>query len=289
MATSVRTSVHSRAARFLGRTSLASAADRGAHFALRHPLGWAAVAGAALAPLAAGAGAGLGERPMAFGAVVLIAAAATVPLALRGLASRIVNRLDAALVEGAALRSELAAVHETQERLRHLAYHDALTDLPNRSLLYDRLELAVKQAQRRASRIGVLFLDLDDFKAVNDSCGHAAGDRLLVELAGRLRSGVRAGDTVARLGGDEFVVLLDSVTGAEDAARVAAKVRDAVRAPFRRDGREMRVTASVGVSVYPADGSSADELLRSADAAMYRDKERQASLGARGMVRGNQP
>ena len=275
MATSVRTSVQSLAARLLARPALASVADRGAHFALRHPLGWAAVAGAAVVPLAAGVGTESAEHPMAFGAVILIAAAATVPLVLRGLASRVVTRLDAALVEGAALRSELAAVHETQERLRHLAYHDALTDLPNRSLLHDRLDVAIKQAHRRGSRIGVLFLDLDDFKAVNDSYGHGAGDRLLVELAGRLRNGVRAGDTVARLGGDEFVVLLDSVTGAEDAARVAAKVLEAVRAPFRRVGHDVHVTASVGVSVYPADGTTAEELLRSADAAMYRNKERQ--------------
>lgn len=272
MATSVRTSVHSLAARLLAWPSLASAADRGAHFAFRHPLGWAALAGAAVAPLAAGAGTGSGERPMAFGAVILVAAAATVPFVLRGLASRIVTRLDAALVEGAALRSELAAVHETQERLRHLAYHDALTDLPNRSLLYDRLDIAVKQAHRRGSRIGVLFLDLDDFKAVNDSYGHGAGDRLLVELATRLRNAVRAGDTVARLGGDEFVLLLDTVAGAEDAARVAAKVLAAVRAPFRRDGHDLLVTASIGVSMYPADGTSAEALVRSADAAMYRDK-----------------
>jgi diguanylate cyclase (GGDEF)-like protein len=266
--------VHSVASWVLRRPSLALAADRRAHFALRRALGSSALAGAAFAALAAAAGSGLRDRPTAFGALVLVAAAAMLILLLRGLAHRIEAGLDAALMEGAALRSELAAVHAAQERWRHVAYHDTLTGLPNRGLLHDRLDVAVKQAQRRASRIGVLFIDLDDFKAVNDSYGHDAGDRLLVELATRIRDGVRAGDTVARLGGDEFVVLLDGVTGAEDAARVAAKVLEAVRVPFRRDGRDVLVTASVGVSMYPADGTSAEELLRSADAAMYREKGR---------------
>ena len=146
--------------------------------------------------------------------------------------------------------------------------------MPNRSLLYDRLGLAIAHAEREASHLAVLFVDLDGFKAVNDSLGHDFGDRFLVELAARLRSSVRAGDTVARFGGDEFVVLLDSVTGPEDAALVAAKVRGAVEAPFLLDGHAVTVAASVGVGVYPGDGASADELVKRADADMYRDKPR---------------
>ena len=123
---------------------------------------------------------------------------------------------------------------------------------------------------------------------MNDSFGHGPGDRLLVELAASAFAGsVRAGDTVARFGGDEFVVLLDSVTGAEDAARVAAKVLDAVRAPFRIEATRSRIAASVGVSVYPGDGTTPDELVRSADAAMYRDKHESplATGGAAGGAR----
>lgn len=258
----------------LGRPSPAAAADGGARYPLARSIGWAALAGAAVAALAAGAGAELRDDPTALGAVVLIAAAAMVPLLLRALASRLLVALDAASSERDALRSELAAVHQSHERLRHLAYHDTLTGLPNRGLLYDRLGVAVRQAHRRGSGIGVLFIDFDGFKAVNDSYGHDAGDRLLVELASRLRDGVRAGDTVARLGGDEFVVLLDGATGPEDAARVAAKVLEAVRAPFRHGGHDLAVTASVGVSTYPEDGASAEALLRSADAAMYEAKGR---------------
>jgi diguanylate cyclase (GGDEF)-like protein len=235
--------------RRLGTLAASSARDRGADFSLRRLLVWAAPAGAAFAALAAAAGAAFRDRPTVLGALALIASVAMLPLLFRGLATRIRARLDA-------------------------AYHDDLTGLPNRSLLYDRLGLAIEHSHRQASHLALLFLDLDDFKTVNDSFGHGSGDRLLVELATRVRSSVRAGDTVARFGGDEFIVLLNSVTGADDAARVATKVLDAVRAPFRLEGHAVSIAASVGVSVYPGDGTSAAELVRSADAAMYRDKQR---------------
>jgi diguanylate cyclase (GGDEF)-like protein len=198
-----------------------------------------------------------------------------VPLLFRELAVRAQAGLDDAVTERDTLQAELDAARTTKEELRTLAYHDDLTGLPNRSLLHDRLGLAIAHCLREASHLAVLFLDLDDFKSVNDSLGHGVGDRLLVELATRIRSSVRAGDTVARFGGDEFVVLLDTVTGPADAARVAAKVLDAVRAPFRLDDHEVAVAASVGVSVYPGDGTSSEELVRSADVAMYRDKNRE--------------
>ena len=245
---------------------------------LRRLLGWAAPAGAAFATLAAAAGVAFGDRPTVFGALALLATVAMVPLLFRGLATPILVRLDAAITERGILQAELDAAHKTKEELRDLAYHDDLTGLPNRSLLYDRLGLAITQSHRQSSHLALLFLDLDDFKAVNDSFGHGSGDRLLVELAARVRSSVRAGDTVARFGGDEFIVLLDSVTGPEDAARVAAKVLDAVRAPFRIEGHEVAIAASVGVSVYPRDGTSPDELVRSADAAMYRDKHERSRV-----------
>ena len=272
--------VHSLATWAFGRRpgTLPASSRRDREAQLRRLLGWAAPAGAAFATLAAAAGVAFGDRPTVFGALALLATVAMVPLLFRGLATPILARLDTAITERGILQAELDAAHKTKEELRDLAYHDELTGLPNRSLLYDRLGLAITQSHRQSSHLALLFLDLDDFKAVNDSFGHGSGDRLLVELAARVRSSVRAGDTVARFGGDEFIVLLDSVTGPEDAARVAAKVLDAVRAPFRLEGHEVAIAASVGVSVYPRDGTSPDELVRSADAAMYRDKHERSRV-----------
>jgi diguanylate cyclase (GGDEF)-like protein len=246
-----------------------------APFAPRRTLGWAALAGAAVAVLAAAAGVAFRDSPTLLGAVLLVAAVATVSLTFQGLAARILARLDAAVTERETFQTELVAARKTKEEWRNLAYHDDLTGLPNRSLLLDRLGLAIAHSRRLAGHLALLFLDLDDFKSVNDSFGHGIGDRLLVELAARVRASVRAGDTVARFGGDELVVLLDSVTGAEDAAHVAAKVLAAVQAPFRLDGHEICVAASIGVSVYPGDGTSSADLVSRADAAMYRDKRRE--------------
>jgi diguanylate cyclase (GGDEF)-like protein len=275
--------------RRLGAVPLWPTSDRGAQLSqLRRLLGWAAPAGAVFAALAAATGAAFSDRPTALSALALIATVAMVPLLLRGLATPILEHLDAAITERNTLQAELDAAHKAKEEFRDLAYHDGLTGLPNRSLLYDRLGLAIAHSYRQSSHLALLFLDLDDFKNVNDSLGHASGDRLLVELAIRLRGSVRAGDTVARFGGDEFVVLLDSVSGAEDAARVAAKVLDAVRVPFRFDGHELCTTASVGVSVYPGDGTSPDQLVSSADAAMYRDKQRGATAPPPGRTAGGE-
>jgi diguanylate cyclase (GGDEF)-like protein len=257
----------------VGTLSASSALDQGVHVPLRRILAWAAPAGAAIATLAVAAGAAFGDRPTVFVALVALTTVVAVFLLCQGLAARILARLDDAVSERDRLETELHAAHRTKEEFRNLAYHDALTGLPNRSLLHDRLGLAIEHAHRQASHLAVLFLDLDDFKVVNDSFGHTFGDRFLVELATRLRSCVRGGDTVARFGGDEFVVLLDNVTGAEDAAHVATKVRSAVQAPFRHDDHEVSIAASIGVSVYPGNGSSPDELLTSADANMYRDKQ----------------
>ena len=265
-----------------------SARDRGADPALRRNLGWAAPAGAAFATLAAAAGAAFNDRPTVLGALTVIAAVAMLPLLFRELAKQILVRLEAASTDRDVFLAELDSAHKTKEELRGLAYHDDLTGLPNRSLLYDRLDVAITQSRREEGHLALLFLDLDEFKKVNDSFGHGFGDSLLVDLASRVRSSVRAGDTVARFGGDEFVVLLNSVTGAEDAAHVATKVLDAVQAPYRFDGREVSIGASVGVSVYPGDGTSSEELMRSADTAMYRDKQRTphpASMPARRRAR----
>jgi diguanylate cyclase (GGDEF)-like protein len=270
--------VHSVAARVFGRRPgllpQPFADDRGADLALRRQLAWAAPAFAVSAALAAVGGAAFRERATVVGALAVVTAVAMLPLLFQGLAKRILVRLDAAITEREHFLAELESVHKTKEELRGLAYHDVLTGLPNRSLLYDRLGVAITHAHRQASHLAVLFLDLDGFKSVNDSLGHGFGDRVLVELAARVQSCVRAGDTVARIGGDEFIVLLDGVTGAQDAARVAAKVIDAVQAPYQLDGQDVSIAASVGVGVFPIDGTSPDELVKSADTAMYRHKER---------------
>jgi diguanylate cyclase (GGDEF)-like protein/PAS domain S-box-containing protein len=160
-----------------------------------------------------------------------------------------------------------------EEQIKNLAYHDALTGLPNRLLFNDRLTVAVAQAHRTAQRLAVLFLDLDRFKIINDSLGHTLGDRLLQGVAERLQSCVREGDTVARLGGDEFTLLLPGIMRAIDAAKVAEKILDVLKQPYTVEGSELFVTASIGISLYPEDGVDAESLVKNADTAMYRAKE----------------
>jgi diguanylate cyclase (GGDEF)-like protein/PAS domain S-box-containing protein len=160
-----------------------------------------------------------------------------------------------------------------EEQIKHLAYHDALTTLPNRLLFKDRVSVAISHGQRHDSRVAVLFLDLDRFKVINDSLGHNIGDQLLQAVAARVQSCVRESDTVARLGGDEFTLLLPELAHAEDAALVAQKILEAVRYPFHIEGREFYITTSIGISVYPEDGPDAETLIKSADTAMYQAKE----------------
>jgi diguanylate cyclase (GGDEF)-like protein/PAS domain S-box-containing protein len=165
------------------------------------------------------------------------------------------------------------ALRDSEERYRSLAYHDPLTGLPNRILFNDRLTMAAAQANRQKQRVGVLFIDLDRFKTINDSLGHSIGDELLKAVACRIQSCLREGDTVSRLGGDEFTLVLPGLGDAVDAARVAEKVLIGLRAPFRLEGCELRVSASIGISLYPDDGLDVDGLLRNADVAMYRAKD----------------
>jgi len=162
---------------------------------------------------------------------------------------------------------------QANEELRRMALHDGLTKLPNRALLEDRIDQAIAQARRSRGRCAVLFVDLDRFKLVNDSLGHFAGDELLKTVARRLQSQVRSEDTVSRLGGDEFVVVLRQIAQPGDAAAVAKKILEALRAPVRILEQEVHVSSSVGVSVYPLHGTDARSLVTTADAAMYSAKK----------------
>lgn len=159
-------------------------------------------------------------------------------------------------------------------KMAYLAQHDFLTNLPNRVLLNDRISQAIAVAERRRSHLGVLFLDLDNFKLINDSLGHSIGDRLLQSVAQRLTACVRRSDTVSRQGGDEFVVLLTEDNFAEDAALTAEKILTAMAQPHVLDGQQLLVTTSIGISTYPADGLNAETLIKHADSAMYQAKER---------------
>ncbi len=173
-----------------------------------------------------------------------------------------------------AVFSDVAIVKRSLQQLDHLAHHDTLTDLPNRLLLQDRLDHAIHRAHRLGHRLAVLFLDLDRFKNINDTLGHAAGDQLLRIFAGRLSRLVREGDTVARLGGDEFMVLLEDYASDEDPRVVAQKLLDSLDEAFDIQGHQLFITASIGISLYPDDGMTVDELVRNSDAAMYRAKQK---------------
>jgi len=174
----------------------------------------------------------------------------------------------ACLLEDEREAAELAAVE-----VEHLAYHDALTGLPNRPLFMDRLIVAVAQANRGNAKLAVFFLDLDRFKDINDSLGHSVGDTLLKAVAERIRRCVREGDTVARFGGDEFTLLIPKIENIEDAAKIAQKIIETLKVPFMVHERELFMTTSVGVSIYPSDGLDPETLVRNADTAMYRAKE----------------
>ncbi len=169
---------------------------------------------------------------------------------------------------------DVSALRSLEAELGALAHRDPLTGLPNRRLFEDRLEIALAQAHRYRHRVALIFVDLDRFKQVNDGFGHAAGDELLKAVAERLGHSVREGDTVARLGGDEFTLLLPGIHYAEDLAAISRKLVESLRKPFRLQGREVHVTASGGISLYPEDGEDGEALLKSADTAMYRAKER---------------
>jgi diguanylate cyclase (GGDEF)-like protein len=157
--------------------------------------------------------------------------------------------------------------------MSYLAQHDSLTDLPNRILLNDRLAQSIAFAHRRQRKLALLFLDLDHFKHINDSLGHAIGDRLLSSVAERLRACVRSSDTVSRQGGDEFVILLAQVKNAQDAGTTAEKILLALSKPYRIGEHELHITASVGIVTYPDDGIDAEGLLQNADFAMYQAKD----------------
>jgi len=169
---------------------------------------------------------------------------------------------------------DVTARKQAEQQLVHGALHDALTDLPNRTYFVERVSQSLARVRRDpAYRFAVLFLDFDDFKAVNDSLGHAAGDHLLGEIAGRLRTCVRPGDVVARLGGDEFTLLLEEITGLPDAEHAARRIQDSLATPFSLEGREILASASIGVALSDPDHGQVQDLLRDADLAMYHAKQ----------------
>ena len=182
---------------------------------------------------------------------------------------RVAERTAELQAANAKLQEEITERQQAEERVRHMAHHDALTGLPNRNLLEDRLNQALAQAQRSRHRVAVMFLDLDRFKSINDSLGHAVGDDLLKAVAQRLRGAVRTVDTVARLGGDEFVVVLPDIADADAAARVAEKIIAAFVPSVQLGAHELNTSTSIGIALYPDDSDASHGLVKLADAAMY--------------------
>ena len=170
------------------------------------------------------------------------------------------------------VQQDVSEKKELERKIEYLAYHDVLTGLPNRTLLNDRLQQAISQSKRDQTEFSLLFVDLDGFKDVNDTHGHAAGDQLLKMVAERLRACVREGDTVARLGGDEFMVLLRDVSADQGLISIAHKIIERIAMPYELDVCHARITASIGISRYPHDSVLADKLMDCADMAMYTAK-----------------
>lgn len=159
------------------------------------------------------------------------------------------------------------------ERLNNMAHYDQLTQIPNRYLLLDRITHLIEQSERNNSEFALLYIDLDKFKEINDSKGHAFGDRILKEVASCLKQSIRNSDTVARIGGDEFVVLLEEITDNNDISMIAKVLVDELHKPFTINQEDYEISGSIGIAIYPDDGNNTDELLASADKAMYKAKE----------------
>jgi diguanylate cyclase (GGDEF)-like protein/PAS domain S-box-containing protein len=191
-----------------------------------------------------------------------------VPVLLGGVA------VDDVRTHGVAFVLDLTERNRAEARIRYMADHDALTGLPNRALFRDRVQQAIAIAHREQKQVAVMFIDLDYFKHINDSLGHPIGDRLLQMVAVRLQRCVREGDSLARLGGDEFVLSLPLHNGSNDATVVAGKALDALDQPFVVEGHHLHVGASIGISLYPEDGTDVESLMRTADTAMYHAKEK---------------
>lgn len=171
------------------------------------------------------------------------------------------------------LSARVGELQVSQQHLGNLAYYDQLTGLPNRLLFLDRLQQAINKAQRHRTRFGVMFIDLDKFKEINDAFGHAAGDEVLKIAASRMQQCIRHADTIARLAGDEFTILIEELGSPSDAARIAQKIIEFFEQPFLVEGHELYMTCSLGISIYPQDGVQAEALLDNADAAMYQAKD----------------
>ena len=172
-----------------------------------------------------------------------------------------------------AVKMDITEQKQTHERIAYLAHHDLLTNLPNRLLFFDRVNQSLAQAQRQGSRLAVMYIDLDKFKPINDSCGHAAGDYVLQQVAQRMESCVRHSDTVGRIGGDEFVVLLPDITAPERVIQVAEKIRQTLKQPIEFGDRFFEISSSIGIALYPDHGDTVDQLALCADCAMYQAKE----------------
>jgi len=180
---------------------------------------------------------------------------------------------NGAATQYVAVKLDITKRKEVEERINHLALHDPLTDLPNRSLFSRMLQQSIELAGRHGYRLALMFMDLDHFKTVNDTHGHAVGDLVLKQSADRMRQSVRASDTVGRIGGDEFVILLPRIAAETDAWHVAEKLRQAMEVPFEVEGCDIRLSASVGIAIYPDHGRQENELSKHADTAMYRAKQ----------------
>lgn len=194
------------------------------------------------------------------------------PVEVASLARDFNRMADSLLKRTQELEQNLTELQQAQDTIKHMAYHDALTGLPNRHYFEDRLAQALREARQRNQRMAVLFLDLDRFKFINDTFGHTLGDHVLQQIAHRLETIIRKGDMVARVGGDEFTLLLPDAS-AEEAVGVAERVLQRVREPQEILGRQLHITASLGITVFPEDGQDAEALLRNADIAMYKAKE----------------
>ena len=173
----------------------------------------------------------------------------------------------------ATLFEDVTERKKTEQQIQEMAYFDSLTGLPNRALFFDRLNQAIARAKRENTNLAVLFLDLDRFKHINDTLGHSAGDQLLIEVTQRLRLHIRNCDTLARLGGDEFVVVITNLAEQMNATYIAQSLIDAIQPPFQIKGNELHVTTSIGISLFPGDGSNSETLVKNADMAMYSSKE----------------